>query len=175
MLCIRGIAEPRFIPSLSMYPTFDIGDRLIAEKTTYRFQRCEIDGARSFPNQIRIWQIRNAGVAFRSYGWDWSQAVAAAFPPLTMKCCFLLVVYSVCCLFRDPGAGDVVIFYPVDGVGQETIFGKDVFIKRIVAVGGDTVQVCIFLHEVVHDAYSSSVLAQTCMGVSSHLPCAPDT
>lgn len=81
------IAEPRFIPSLSMFPNFDVGDRLVAEKLTFR----------------------------------WS---------------------------RPPRAGDVVIFHPPfdrhEGEKRSVLaklLDDDVFIKRVVAVAGDRVEV----------------------------------
>lgn len=74
------IAEPRFIPSLSMYPVFDVGDRLIAEKITYRWR-------------------------------------------------------------HDPVPGDVIIFHPPKTPKTSLALTKEVFIKRVVAVAGDTVEV----------------------------------
>lgn len=45
------------------------------------------------------------------------------------------------CFRRSPIPGDVVIFHPVEGVGSKDLFGDNVFIKRVVAVEGDTVEV----------------------------------
>ncbi|CAK7337410.1 unnamed protein product [Dovyalis caffra] len=102
------VAEPRFIPSLSMYPTFDVGDRVFAEKVTWLF---------SFMMLMRLY-VSTFNVELR-----------------------YISVMEITCMQRKPCVNDIVIFKSPPVLQEVGYTDDDVFIKRIVAKEGDTVEV----------------------------------
>lgn len=71
-----------------------------------------------------------------------------------------------CASVRPPIPGDVIIFHPAEGVAGKSFMGDDVYIKRVVAVEGDTVEVgtrpvCVGQVHVHHSVQSGT---HTCVG-----------
>ena len=96
------VVEPRYIPSLSMFPTFQVGDQLLVEKVSHRFGRAYRAG------DVVVFQPPEALAQMQT------ARAAANQKPSTSP---LMVVVKP---------------------RQEQL---EAMIKRIVAVGGDTIQV----------------------------------
>ncbi|KAF6177038.1 hypothetical protein GIB67_015913 [Kingdonia uniflora] len=127
------VAEPRSIPSRSMYPTLDIGDRILAEKWVYLIPvLTEVEA--SMPNNAdfvvgsTMKREANRGGGITGIVLEGQRTSPREVP----------FKIGVSYFFKKPNVTDIVIFKAPEDCGFSP---GDVFIKRIVAKAGDWVEV----------------------------------
>ncbi|MCO5580542.1 hypothetical protein L7F22_034410 [Adiantum nelumboides] len=143
------IADFRFIPSLSMYPTLEVGDRIIAEKVqkgrviayeSRMFSKPETTAQIYEKSYLQLSMLLlSGGIIYRSgFYCVYRSSEFALF--LVTEAAFGKAD-AVSYYFRNPDVHDVVIF-TAPSVLQERGYGSgEVFIKRVVAKAGDVVEV----------------------------------